>query len=259
MQTANIQEWENAEIARSVIDAQNKGNDFVLRGRDLTRYMDPPANSIHPLEYAFHLLGDSRGKRVVDYGCGAGEDAVHLARRGADVIGIDISADLLQIAKRRVEANGESAKFLVASAYATGLPSESVDAVFAIAILHHLDLELTKKEIWRILRPGGVMVLQEPVRDSATLRFLRKLVPYRSPDVSPFERPLTTSELITFGKGFNLESTRYFCLPYGNIIRVPGGLRFVEPVLKLDALLLDRISFLQRYASVCIMKLIKPI
>lgn len=147
---------------------------------------------------------------------------------GADVIGIDISADLLQIARKRVEANGVSAKFVVASAYATCLPSESVDAVFAIAILHHLDLQLAKREICRILKPGGIMVLQEPIRDSATLGFLRKLLPYRSPDVSPFERPLTTSELTSFAEGFLISGAEIHGLP---LTSVSARSRTYRPVI----------------------------
>lgn len=256
--TPSITDWEVAEIERSVIDARGRNEDLLLRGGDLTRYVNPPANAIHPLEYAFYLIGDVYGRRVLDYGCGAGEDAVHLARRGADVIGLDISIDLLRIARRRTAVNGAKADFIVGSAYATGLPSESVDALFAIAILHHLDLELAKQEIIRILRPGGIVVLQEPIRDSATLRFLRKLVPYHAPDISPFERPLTTAELAEFATGFKIEETRYFNLPYGYIASMPGGRRFTELVLKLDAFLLPRLKFLQRYASVSIMKLVKP-
>ena len=45
------------------------------------------------------------------------------------------------------------------------MPDASVDVVFGIAILHHLDLPQAAREVWRILKPGGRAIFQEPVRN----------------------------------------------------------------------------------------------
>ena len=71
----------------------------------MIRYLAPPQDTVYPLEYAFHLLGDINGKVVLEYGCGEGPNIVVLSRRGAKVIGVDISSEMLALAKQRMIAN----------------------------------------------------------------------------------------------------------------------------------------------------------
>jgi SAM-dependent methyltransferase len=156
----SISSWEEAEVERSLADAKRHRGDLRASPQNIARYMQPPADTPFPLEYAFHLLGDVRGKSVLEYGCGDGKNTILLAYREAGAIGIDISPQLIDIARQRMQVNGMRADLRVASAYETGLPDASVDVVFAIAILHHLELGLARKEILRVLRPGGVLILQ---------------------------------------------------------------------------------------------------
>ena len=80
--------------------------------------------------YAFHLLGDISGKTVLEYGCGDGPNLVVLSCRGAKVIGLDISSDLLARAKQRIIANQcNGAKLVLGSAHSLPLPDASVDVV----------------------------------------------------------------------------------------------------------------------------------
>ena len=55
---------------------------------------------------------------------------------------MDLSASLIELAKKRLEINGVNGdiRFMAGSAHNVPLPDESVDLVFGIAILHHLDL-----------------------------------------------------------------------------------------------------------------------
>ena len=78
-----------------------------------------------------------------------GLNSLLLALRGASVIGVDISMSLINLARRRLELNGLTgrAEFTVASAHDLPLRDNSVDIVFGIAILHHLDLDVTSREI----------------------------------------------------------------------------------------------------------------
>ena len=135
-----IQVRDRAEIERSSIEA-TLTPDSALRmsRRTLTRYERPPANTAFPLEYSYHLLGDVHGKRIVDFGCGSGANAVLLANRGARVCGVDISEDLIRLAERRLAANGRAGavRFLVGSAHDLPFPDGSIDVVFGVAILHH--------------------------------------------------------------------------------------------------------------------------
>ena len=111
---------------------------------------------------------------------------------------IDIS-DLIDVARKRLVANEVTAdvEFIVGSAHDVPLPDDSIDIVFGMAIFA-LDLELSAREVKRVLRKGGRAIL-EPVRNSK--QYLRRLIPY-NPDVSPFERPLTDKELAVYASGF---------------------------------------------------------
>lgn len=253
--------WERAEIQRSSVEA-GLTPDAALRvsARTFARYEHPPASTAYPLEFAYYLLGDVRGKRIVDFGCGSGGNSVLLANRGAHVMGIDISADLVGIARRRMAVNGraDGADFLVASAHDLPLPDGSIDVVFGIAILHHLDLRQVSREVHRILRPGGRAIFQEPVRNSPLVRFLRSLVPYRAPDISPYERPLTDPELLDFARPFCRLRQRAFMLPHvplGGILPWIG--QRVDSLYRMDAALIARFPSIKYYAGIRVFEVVK--
>ena len=211
------QRWERAEVERSAVEAGlTPEHTLRISGRNLARYDRPNADTAYPLEYCYHLLGDVRGSHILDYGCGSGGNSVLLANRGAHVSGVDISPHLVSLARRRMEINGRprGASFVVCSGYDLPFPDRSMDIVFGIAILHHLDLAKASQEIARVLRPGGRAIFQEPVRNSPVVRFIRGLIPYRQPDISPFERPLTDEELHDFASPFCFVRQRAFLLPH---------------------------------------------
>ena len=236
-----------AERKRSSEEARRRESEDLASPRNVMRYMNPQQDTVYALEYAYYLLGNVLNKTVLDLGCGAGENSVVLARRAAKVVGLDISPDLVEIAKRRAQVQGQAVQFMVSSAYATGLPGESIDVVFGEAILHHLDLERAANEIRRILRPGGYAVFVEPIRDSATLRFLRRLMPSRQPDISPYEYPLTQKQLVSFSQGFELSAMRRFDLPFWQLSgRIVWRHRFA---LKVDRWLLTAVPWIGHFAS----------
>lgn len=144
----DIEKWESVEVERSASEAKKKSlDDLKLSESIIQRYLSPPQETAYSLEYAYHLLGDVHGKTVLDYGCGAGENSVLIASHGGTPIGIDISPDLIEIADKRMKQHGyENYKFKVGSAHELPLEDESVDVVFGMAILHHLDLSLSSKE-----------------------------------------------------------------------------------------------------------------
>ena len=257
----SMQAWEQAEIARSTVEATLTADAALRVTRDtFARYEAPPARTPFPLEFAYHLLGDVSGLRIVDFGCGSGANTVLLANRGAHVWGVDISADLIKLARRRLEVNGRagSAEFIVASAHDLPFPDGSIDIVFGIAILHHLDLALVSKEVHRVLRPGGRAIFQEPVRNSKLIRFVRSLIPYKAPDVSPFERPLTDQELQGFSRPFSSVRLRPFLLPHVQLASVLPVVRDqIHPLYNSDAALLRAMPALQHFAGIRVLELVK--
>jgi 23S rRNA-/tRNA-specific pseudouridylate synthase/ubiquinone/menaquinone biosynthesis C-methylase UbiE len=105
---------------------------------------------------AVRLLGDLRGKKVVDVACGQGAFAGELTARGAAVIGVDASAQLIAAARRTARGAG----FEVGDARELGsLGLNDVDAVTCIMALMNIDpLEPVFKGVAAMLKPGGVFV-----------------------------------------------------------------------------------------------------
>jgi SAM-dependent methyltransferase len=258
----NFEDWERAEIRRSDQEAlHTPSHQLTADETQVARYMSPPLDSAYPLEYAYALLGDVNGRTVLDLGCGSGENSLLLARRGADVIGVAISESLLALARRRLAVNGcadAPVRFVPASAHRLPIPDASVDVVVGIAILHHLDLDATSREVFRILRPGGRAIFKEPVRDSWLFRAVRKLIPYQAPDVSPFERPLTTAELKGFASRFRLTNLRSFRLPFVSLVQTAPMLkRWTNASYRLDGVLLRRYPALRALSSITVFEVQK--
>jgi SAM-dependent methyltransferase len=104
------------------------------------------------------LLGDVAGKRVLDAACGPGLYAAELIRRGAEVVGFDQSPRMVEISRARA-AQGDFRVHDLADPIAW-LPDASVDLVlFALAVEYVNDRVAALRELRRVLRPGGALVL----------------------------------------------------------------------------------------------------
>lgn len=203
-------ERDQAEIRRSQLEAKSG-----IATSEVKRYLNPPSNTAFSLEYAFSLLGDIQGKRVLDIGCGSGENIPALVYRGGEVIGLDISHELVELAKERLSSIGlaHCAQLYVASAYQTGLPDKSIDIIFSMSLVHHLDIAIFRKEMRRILRSEGFIVFKEPIAFNGSYRRLRTL-PREHKEVSEYEHPLTKEEFKRLQEGFEVDSLRFFRLPF---------------------------------------------
>ena len=249
-----IPDRDRAEIARSAAEARKTLLEPFDRSH-IERYLNPPADTAYALEYAYHLLGDVRGKTVLDLGCGTGENIIPLLERGAQVIGIDVSPDLVALAQERVKAANLQSTIQVGSAYQTGLADGSVDVVFCMSLIHHLEIARVRDEMRRILSPDGVIILKEPIRFSQGYTRLRNLLPDRD-DISEYEHPVTRDELSVMMQPFRVEGTRYFRLPIVPVMSriLPSG---VDLARKASNWLLRRVPATSRYATGIVMKLRK--
>lgn len=116
-------------------------------------------------DFAAHwrAYGMPRGS-CLEIGCGAGRVTRELARDFDHVIAVDVSADMVEYAKLHVPGNVE---FAVTDGTSLPAPRQSVDGVFSVLVLQHLervdDVERYLREVWRVLRPGGTMMIQVPI------------------------------------------------------------------------------------------------
>jgi SAM-dependent methyltransferase len=115
------------------------------------------------------LLGDLHGKTLLDYGCGMGEESVYFAKLGAKVTAIDISDVGVATLRRRAEYNQIAIDAREMRCDQTTFAASSFDVVHGLGILHHVGIEHGLREVWRILRPGGIGVFLEPLGDSSPI------------------------------------------------------------------------------------------
>ena len=132
-----------------------------------------------------------RGQTILDYGCGRGEMAMKYLANGADkVAAIDISEVYVEDLRQQARAAGIAEKrcdFRAMDAHKLDFPDASFDLVVGYGILHHLDPSVAFAEIYRVLKPNGRVLLQEPLADNPLLKIFRKSTPdARTEDEAPF-------------------------------------------------------------------------
>jgi len=106
------------------------------------------------------LMGDLVGRRVCDLACGQGRVARQLADLGASVVAVDLSAKLLEIARRHEAAQPRGIAYRQADArHLDGFADGAFDGVVCfMALMDIPDLEPTLRSVARILRSGGWFV-----------------------------------------------------------------------------------------------------
>ncbi|MEO8658961.1 MAG: class I SAM-dependent methyltransferase [Bryobacteraceae bacterium] len=118
-------------------------------------------------EEVVDLLETEAGLRpsalVADIGAGTGLSSALFLRRGYQVTAVEPNAEMRA---KAVASLGAEARFSAVSgtAEATGLPSESVDCVLCAQAFHWFRLEQTKAEMYRILKPGGIIAVMWNLR-----------------------------------------------------------------------------------------------
>jgi SAM-dependent methyltransferase len=103
-----------------------------------------------------HALGPKPGERWLDLGCGAGHAAELAAGAGAQVVGIDISPRLIEVAKARAEAGGYDIAYAVGDAEKLAAADGAFDAVVSsVGMIFAPDHGAVAREVARVIRPGG--------------------------------------------------------------------------------------------------------
>jgi SAM-dependent methyltransferase len=108
---------------------------------------------------------DVLGREVLEVGPGAGGNCALLHRRGARVRGVDISAEMVKLARSRNATWCDGDTFVHAPGSRWPLPDASFDLIFTVTVLqHNLDdaaVESLAREMRRVLRPGGNVICFE--------------------------------------------------------------------------------------------------
>jgi ubiquinone/menaquinone biosynthesis C-methylase UbiE len=124
-------------------------NFHELRTRDITLF----------------ALGDIKGKRVLDIGCGSGEYLLTMAKMGAMVAGQDLSETAIEKGREILKDEGLEGELKIGDATRLDFPDEYFDHVFSADFFEHITIEQKRKviaEAYRVLKPGGQLTIKTP-------------------------------------------------------------------------------------------------
>jgi SAM-dependent methyltransferase len=145
----------DAERNRAAWDAAS--DEYQERHREFIGQAEPRWGMWQLPESELQILGDVAGKDVLEYGCGAAQWSILLARAGARPVALDNSARQLEHAKRLMAEAGVEFPLVHASAGEAPLADDAFDVVFCDhGAMTFADPYATVPEVARVLRPGGL-------------------------------------------------------------------------------------------------------
>lgn len=111
-------------------------------------------------ESELRLCGDVSGKRILDLGCGAGENAIAFSKQGAHVIALDISRAQLALGRKLADAAEARVEWHESDVCDLAfLRADSIDLAFAAGVLGEVDdLDRVFRQVHRVLRPGSPFI-----------------------------------------------------------------------------------------------------
>ena len=182
------------------------------------------------------------GIKVLDFGCGNGENGIYAAQCGAEVIGIDISPEGVENANLNAEQAGvdDHCRFKVMDGENMTFSDNSFDLAVEYGVLHHVDLRKAMAELNRVLKPDSEMICVEAIKHNPIIHWYRKKTPHLRTQWE-FEHILGVEDLAIAGKYFHKVEIRFFHLAV--LAAVPfRKTRFFKPVRaflnKVDSILL---------------------
>jgi 2-polyprenyl-3-methyl-5-hydroxy-6-metoxy-1,4-benzoquinol methylase len=146
-------------------------------------------NELLQRDLALFAVGDVRGKDVLDIGCGFGMYLLTFLRMGVkSASGIDIDASLIERGRKYMVNNNFEADFRVEDCTKLSHTSNSFDIIFTGDVFEHLT-EIQKQqciaEVYRVLRPGGIVVIKTPnlsyLKFSLFFKRIKGLLKFQNP------------------------------------------------------------------------------
>jgi len=166
---------------RQLVEWVPRANDFLKHDDENRTYDDvfgpyrgeqdnystcvfPRAWFTHPYYAEYLLLEPTDGMRLLDLGCGSGAAASYLAgRRNVDIVAVTNSAVQADICRRKFERYEGRVRVVLGDFDGLDFADESFDAIYALeSIGYTKDLDAWLARCWRMLRPGGRLLIRSP-------------------------------------------------------------------------------------------------
>lgn len=192
-----------------VLDPLNSRS-YKARNWDLDKvlawYEDATVRSAH------RMMGDIKGRKVLEIGFGTGAHLAWLARRGAIVTGVDISPERVRAAKDLMESEGLSGNVSVMcqDIMATDLPEEAFDIIYGHDILMYMggDYPPFAQKAYSMLKEGGKLIVVEALDNHPAARIYRNIFAPR--EFRYFTRYFNIAGLSAFRSGYRRMTSEFF-------------------------------------------------
>lgn len=158
------------------------------------------------------ILGNVKGKKILDVGCGNGSLSFFLAQNEADVIGIDLSSNFIEFCQVEAKKLGLIVDFKVMNAQIPDFKENFFDIIVGSRVIHHLpNIDLFLRECKRLLKKNGYIVFIEPLRKNLIVQLNRKF--FAPKQRTRHEHPLLFKDIISAKEVFgNIEHYEFFLL-----------------------------------------------
>lgn len=159
-----------------------------------------------------------KGKRVLEVGCGIGADAVEFAKAGAEYVGIDISQESLNLAKKRFEVYGLDGQFHLRSGDEDLSDLGQFDLIYSFGVIHHYpNIDQTLDNIRHSLKSSGELKFMVYAKNSWKYSMIQSgLDQFEAQSGCPYANAYSTEEVENLLAGkFNItEIKQAHCFMY---------------------------------------------
>lgn len=163
--------WQKNPLCAKSIPYRNGSREYFEQYDKLREEIEPISYS-----YSLHEYSEFKGKMVLDVGSGNGYVLSKYAREGANVYGIDITDVGIKLCRERFEHFGIKGNFEVADAQDIPFQDNTFDCVCSMGVLHHVpNTSKALDEIYRVLKPGGRLIVMFYHRNSAKYQFMFRI------------------------------------------------------------------------------------
>lgn len=225
------------------IDTQNR----VSQQYESERYGRPHSRRYHAWWATDMVAATPDAGMWLDLGCGTGwiHEVLQTKAYHRHLVGIDISEGMLRFARHK--------QMTVVMGDAENLPfkSNSFDGILAKGVLHHLqDIRSSVGELYRVLKPGGFVVLADPNR--SPLRALKYILMHREKHFSPLHHSIhQTAYIRQFKPNFDIIDFKYFGffaypVAFPDILPYTVSEKCMDILIRLDEII-SRIPMLNRF------------
>ena len=175
---------------------------------DVRRFFESPTALEN--RYARSMMGDVKGKRVLDIGPGLGESSICFALDGASVTAVDVSAHMLAVLNTLAQKHGVAVATIHSIVEQAKLEPGSFDFAFVANALHHVgNRERFIECIYGLLKPGGTAVFIDPLRYNPLINIYRWLAwKVRTVD----EEPLGVRDFALFSQFQTVQHREFWLL-----------------------------------------------